>query len=76
MIGGLRTSITSPGFTVRAGLTCEPFMLTRPFYQLSAAIVRVLKMRDAHIHLSILASAITFIVLVHGYINTGQAETF
>ena len=37
-----------------AGLACAPLMLMRPFLQASEAMVRVLKIRTAHIHLSIL----------------------
>lgn len=51
--------MTSPGFTVRAAFASAPLMLMRPFLQASAAMVRVLKMRTAHIHLSILASFIS-----------------
>ncbi|EXY14150.1 hypothetical protein M087_3096 [Bacteroides fragilis str. S23 R14] len=58
VIGGFFTWITSPGFIIRAAFTNDPLMLIRPFLQASAAIVRVLKMRTAHIHLSILASGI------------------
>ena len=54
----------SPDFTVRAALACAPLMLIRPFLQASAAMLRVLKMRAAHIHLSILASLIAMRVLL------------
>ena len=75
-MGGLRTLTTSPGFTMRAGLACAPLMLMRPFLQASEAMVRVLKIRTAHIHLSILASAISLLVeLVHSDVDTSQAET-
>jgi hypothetical protein len=50
----------SPTLMVRDGLAVmalspEP-MVTRPFLHASVAMVRVLKMRIAHIHLSILTS--------------------
>ena len=74
-MGGLRTLTTSPGFTMRAGLACAPLMQIRPFLQASEAMVRVLKMRTAHIHLSILASAILLLVkLVHGDVDSCQTE--
>ena len=46
------------GDGIRAGLACAPLMLMRPFLQASEAMVRVLNIRTAHIHLSILASVI------------------
>lgn len=48
------------------------------FLQASAAIVLVLKIRAAHIHLSILASGMCLfvVILVHGIVQSGQAETF
>ena len=47
----------------RIGAKLVPeMMLIRPFLHASAAMVRVLKIRTAHIHLSILASLISFLV--------------
>ena len=48
--------ITSPGLMVRDGFTVEPPTLTRPFLQASVEMLRVLKIRIAHSHLSILSS--------------------
>ena len=61
-------------------------MVTRPFLQASAAIERVLQMRDAHSHLSILATSdirtyfspfsfTQFVKLVHGNIDTREDKT-
>ena len=47
VIGGFLTSMTSPIFTGRDGLTFTPDTDTRPFLQASVAIVRVLKIREA-----------------------------
>ena len=59
VIGGLRTWITSPTLIMREGLIVTPPIMIRPFLQASAAIVRVLKIRVAHIHLSIRTSFIS-----------------
>ena len=76
-MGGFRTSMMSPGFTMRDGFTWAPLMEILPFLHASQAMVRVLKMRTAHIHLSILASAMLFlVVLVHGDVDASQTETF
>ena len=50
--------MTSPIFTGRDGLTFTPDTDTRPFLQASVAIARVLKIRVAQSHLSILTSFI------------------
>ena len=44
---------------MREGLIVTPPIMIRPFLQASAAIVRVLKIRVAHIHLSIRTSFIS-----------------
>ena len=62
-MGGFFTCITSPTLIMRAGLACAPLMHTLPFLHASAAMVRVLKIRAAHIHLSILASAIVMLCI-------------
>ena len=58
MTGGFLTLTTSPSFSGREGFTVVPPMVTRPFLQASAAMLRVLKIRAAQSHLSILASTI------------------
>ena len=63
---------------MRDGLTVTPPIMMRPFLQASAAMLRVLKMRVAHIHLSMRTSfmALSFVVvLVHRQLDAGQAET-
>lgn len=54
-MGGFFTSILSPALIMWLGLTFVPSMLTRPFLMASAATERVLKIREAQSHLSILA---------------------
>lgn len=56
--GGLRTEILSPTLMVCDGLTFMPPMVTRPFLHASVAMERVLNMRVAQSHLSILTSFI------------------
>ena len=75
--GGLRTCMISPILIVREGFTVVPDTDTRPFLQASAAIVRVLKMRVAHIHLSIRTSfslpivRLFIVELCHGELYSG-----
>ena len=63
VIGDFFTFITSPGFIILDGLACAPLMFTLPFLQASAAMVLVLNILAAHNHLSILASAILYLLL-------------
>ena len=54
--GSGKASVTSPTLIIREGFIVTPFIMILPFLQASAAIVRVLNMRVAHIHLSIRTS--------------------
>ena len=75
----------SPGFMVLDGLATTAVAasaptVTRPFLQLSVAMVRVLNTLMAHSHLSTLSSATAvglFVVeLAHGVAYSRQAEIF
>ena len=55
MIGGFFTLTTSPSLMRWEGFRLAPLIVTRPFLQAVAAMERVLKMRAAQNHLSILA---------------------
>ena len=80
-MGGLRTFITSSIFIMREGFatTSPPGVrnVTRPFLQLSVATVRVLNIRMAHSHLSILTSVFigSFVVeIAHGALEACKYE--
>ena len=60
---GISEAIVSPTFTSRDAFTFTPPMETCPFPQASAAKERVLKIRTAHNHLSILTLSPTTIII-------------
>ena len=62
-MGAFFTLTTSPRLMMNEGLREMPPTVTRPFLQASAAMLRVLYMRAAQSHLSILALSF-FAVLV------------
>jgi hypothetical protein len=61
VIGGFRTETISPTRIIREGLAGASFTVTRFFLHSSNAMVRVLKIRVAHSHLSIRIS--TYLLL-------------
>lgn len=65
----------SPVFIICDGLTLTPLMVTRPFLHAEAAIERVLNIREAQSHLSILAVSfairVLVVKLVHRYVEAG-----
>lgn len=60
---------------MREGLSCAPRKVICPFLQAAAAMVRVLKIRAAHSHLSMRASVFLLsIVVAHCKLNSAQGE--
>ena len=53
---------------MREGFTLVPPTVTRPFLHASAAMERVLNIRAAHSHLSILASSAIYLFLLYWFI--------